>query len=100
MVECLEGYAVEANGRCIARQFMCDGIKHAIGTDITEGACCEYIPESPLVLPQTMCFFFYIMRYIVAYLLHYLCLYHPYPQHSVLHHCHGHENLIKISITV
>ncbi|XP_050710992.1 G-protein coupled receptor GRL101-like isoform X2 [Eriocheir sinensis] len=39
VVECLKGKSVQANGRCIDEQFICDGILHAFGPDITESGC-------------------------------------------------------------
>ncbi|MPC46552.1 G-protein coupled receptor GRL101 [Portunus trituberculatus] len=40
VVECLKGKSVECSGRCIAREFFCDGINHCYGNDLTEFGCC------------------------------------------------------------
>ncbi|KAK8406764.1 hypothetical protein O3P69_007363 [Scylla paramamosain] len=42
VTECLKGKSVECNGRCIAKEFICDGIRHCYGEDLTEFGCYDY----------------------------------------------------------
>ncbi|XP_063844522.1 G-protein coupled receptor GRL101-like isoform X2 [Scylla paramamosain] len=45
VTECLKGKSVECNGRCIAKEFICDGIRHCYGEDLTEFGCCKKEPQ-------------------------------------------------------